>query len=280
MKRTIGTFLLALLIGVGASSGQSTLSAEDSPVQVVSTFSILTDLIEQVGGDHVEVSTIVSSNTDAHNFAPSPEQVIQLTKADVIVENGVEFEPWLADMIEAAQPDAVLVVAADGIALRSIEEDGGTQEGESDHAHGAFDPHVWQDVTNAIIMVQNIRDGLIEADPDRSADYQANADAYIAELEALDAWIMAQVETLPAEQRLLVTSHDTIGYFAERYGFEMIGSPLSIAAEQAEPDAKSIADLIDIIDATGVTAIFTENIGNTGLMEQIAENAGVELAPP
>ncbi len=298
MKMTLMRMATIALVALLAAPVMPHASAQE-PVRVVSTFSILTDLIEQVGGEHVDVTTLVSSNADAHTFEPAPEQVIQLADADLIVKNGVGFEPWLDGMIEASQTGVVLVDASEGVPLRTAEgdvhsdEDGDheadehaddeenheAEEHEDDHEHGEFDPHIWQDATNVIVMVGNIRDGLTAVDPDHADVYAANADAYIAELEALDAWIMEEVATLPEDRRKLVTSHDTFGYFAARYGFEVIGSPFSLSTEQAEPAAQDIAALIDIIDETGVPAIFTENVGNTGLMEQIASSAGVTLAP-
>lgn len=287
VRKTFMRLASITLVVLMAAPGLPSARAQE-PVHVVSTFSILTDLIEQIGGEHVEVTTLVSSNADAHNFEPSPEQVIQLADADLIVKNGVGFEPWLDGMIEASQTGAILVDASLGVPLRSAEgevhtdedDDHDAEEHEDDHDHGEFDPHIWQDVTNVITMVGNIRDGLSTVDPDHAADFAANADAYIVEMEALDTWIMAEVATLPAESRKLVTSHDTFGYFAARYGFEVIGSPFSLSTEQAEPAAQDIAALIDIIEHAGVPAIFTENVGNTGLMEQIASSAGVTLAPP
>jgi ABC-type Zn uptake system ZnuABC Zn-binding protein ZnuA len=128
-------------------------------------------------------------------------------------------------------------------------------------------------------MVENIRAALTTADPDHAADYAANAAAYIAELQALDEWVRTEVSALPSEQRKLVTSHDTFGYFAEEYGFEVIGTALPVSTEGASPSAQAIAALVEDIRATGVRAIFAENVSNPQLMEQIASEAGVVLAP-
>ncbi|MCC2629395.1 MAG: putative transporter substrate binding protein, partial [Thermomicrobiales bacterium] len=153
-------------------------------------------------------------------------------------------------------------------------------EGAEAHEHGQFDPHVWQDVANAIVMVENIRDALVAADPDRTEQYEANAAAYIAELEALDASIREQVGTLPPERRKLVTSHDTFSYFAAAYGFEVLGTALgSLSTEAGDPSARDIATLITEIEEAGVPAIFAENVANADLMESIAAEAGVSLAP-
>jgi ABC-type Zn uptake system ZnuABC Zn-binding protein ZnuA len=155
------------------------------------------------------------------------------------------------------------------------------EEEDAGDGHGQFDPHVWHDVANVIILVGNIRDALVATDPARAELYEANVAAYIAELEALDASIRGQVGTLPPERRKLVTSHDTFGYFADAYGFEVIGTTLgSISTEAGDPSARDIATLITQIEEAGVPAIFAENVANPDLMESIAAEAGVVLAPP
>jgi zinc/manganese transport system substrate-binding protein len=238
--------------------------------------------VANVGGDAVDVTTLAGANADAHAFEPSPEQVVALADAAVIFENGLGFEPWLDDIVDAAQPEAPRVVVSDGIELRLADaeqhEDGDGKDHE--HEEGDYDPHVWQSVANAMIMVENIRDALVEADPDRAGVYEANTAAYLAELEELDASIFEQVAAIPEDQRKLVTSHDTFGYFADRYGFEVIGTPFGVSTESAEPAASDVSELIELIEASGVPAIFTETIQNDSLIEQIASDAGVEVAPP
>lgn len=156
--------------------------------------------------------------------------------------------------------------------------------GEADehgHHHGEFDPHVWHDVTYAMAMVEHIRDALSAADPENAADYAANADAYLAELTELDAWVTAQIESIPAERRKLVTSHDTFGYFAARYGLEVVGSALgSFSTEAADPSAGELAALIEMIETEGVPALFTENVSNPDLIERIAQETGVTIGEP
>jgi ABC-type Zn uptake system ZnuABC Zn-binding protein ZnuA len=155
---------------------------------------------------------------------------------------------------------------------------------EEDHAHdghdhGEFDPHIWQNPQNVIVMTENVRDALIAADPANAEAYTANAAAYIAELQALDAEIETAVSAIPAENRKLVTSHDALGYFAARYGFEVIATVLPATTEAADPSAGDVAEIIEAIQAAGVPAVFIENVSNPDLMEQIADNAGVEVAP-
>jgi zinc/manganese transport system substrate-binding protein len=281
MKTRIA-LMVALALMLSQLLATHPAAAQEEPINVVATFSILADLVANVGGDAVEIDTLAGTNADAHTFEPSPEQIVALTDAAVIFENGLGFEPWLDGIVDAAKPDAPRIVVSDGIELRladaELHEEG--DKGDHEHAEGDFDPHVWQSAANAMIMVENIRDALIEADPDRAGVYEANATAYLATLEELDASILEQVAAIPEDQRKLVTSHDTFGYFADRYGFEVIGTPFGVSTESAEPAASDIAELIEIIEAAGVPAIFTENVQNDSLIEQIANDAGVEVAAP
>src|SRR5215216_5708871 len=279
----LGFALIACLPTMTPVAAQ-TPTTED-PLQVVASFSILGDLVKNVGGDAVEVTTLIGPGVDAHTYDPAPADLVVLSKADVIFENGLGFEPWLDRFFASAQPSGARVVVTEGITPREAGADEHAQETqlEDDGAgeQGQFDPHVWHDVANAIVMVGNIRDALVAADPDRAQLYEANAAAYIAELETLDGWIREQVGTLPPERRKLVTSHDTFGYFAAAYGFEILGTALgSLSTEAGDPSARDIAALISEIEETGVPAIFAENVANPDLMESIAAEAGVVLAPP
>jgi zinc/manganese transport system substrate-binding protein len=253
------------------------------PLQVVATFSILGDLVQRVAGDEVAVTTLIGPGVDAHTYDPAPADLVALESADLIVENGLGFEPWLDQFLASAGAPATRVVASEGIAPRVLvagEDDPG-HEGEDAHEDGEIDPHVWHDVANAIVMVENIRDALVAADPAHAARYEENAAAYLAELRALDEWIREEVATLPDERRKLVTSHDTFGYFAAAYDFAVIGTALgSLSTEAGDPSAQQIVLLIEQIRAAGVPAIFAENVANPDLMESLAAEAGVTLAPP
>ena len=265
-------------------------------LNVVATFSILGDLVRNVGGDVISLQVIVGPDGDAHTFEPSPEQITWIAEADLIVENGLGFEPWLDDMVSASGSSATRVVATSAVTPinRSDEVDAEAHaeetvtgeehedhEDEQDHDHGEFDPHVWQDVQNAILQVGTIRDALAEADAANASAFTSNADAYLTDLQALDVWVRQAVDSLPAEERILFTSHDAFGYFAQAYGFTILGTALgAVSTEAADPSAGEIARLIDAIKASGVTAIFLETNENDDLMEQIASDAGVALAPP
>ena len=281
----IGIALFGFLPTVAPVAAQS--PTPGARLQVVASFSILGDLVENVGGEAVEVTTLIGPGVDAHTYDPAPADLVVLAEAGVVFENGLGFEPWLDQFFASAQPPGARIIVTEGITPREAGEGEDTTEGEEQpaedagHEHGQYDPHVWHDVANVIVMVGNIRDALAAADPARAELYEANAAAYIDELKALDASIREQVATLPAERRKLVTSHDTFGYFADAYGFEVLGTALgSLSTEAGDPSARDIATLITEIEEAGVPAIFAENVANPDLMESIAAEAGVELAPP
>ncbi len=260
-----------------ASSQQGPRSVETEPLRVVATWSILGDLLQNVGGDRIQLITLVPAGADAHTFEPSPADGVALIEASIVFENGLGFEPWLDDMLAASGSRARRVVVTEGIDVVHLEA------GEhSDHAadtSSEADPHVWHDVGNAIHIVERIRDALVQADSANRAVYENNAGRYLQQLRELDSFVVAEVETLPPDRRKLVTSHDTFGYFARRYGFTVVDTALGISTEESEPSAAQMAALVEEIRAVGVPAIFAENVSNTRIMEQLAQAAGVRLAP-
>lgn len=253
--------IISLLTGCGSSAPATT-----STPTIITTFSVLADMTQQIAGDTATVTSLVPLNGDAHVFEPTPANGVALVNATAVIELGVGFEPWFADLYAASGSKATQITASTGVTPLMAGDE--------------TDPHIWHDVANAIIMAQNIRDGLVTAMPSKKETLTANAAAYIAQLEALDNEIQAQIATLPAAQRKLVTSHDTFGYFAARYGFEVVGTGLgSVTTESSDPDAASIVALVNDIKASSVQAIFVENMSNTKVMEQIAQEAGVTIAP-
>jgi zinc/manganese transport system substrate-binding protein len=284
MTRQLIGLLFALTLVAGLAPTPRTTAQTPAPndVQVVASFSILGDLVQAVGGDKVQVTTLIGPGLDAHTYDPAPADLVLLESADVIFENGLGFEPWLDRFFDSAQPAGARVVVTEGITPRAAGADhaGENLEAEEGNEHGEFDPHVWHDVANAIVIVANIRDALVAADPANAAVYDTNATAIIADLEALDAWIREQAATVPEERRRLVTSHDTFGYFADAYGFTIVGTALgTLSTEVGDPSARDVALLIGEIEAAGVPVIFAENVSNPDLMASIAAEAGVSLAP-
>lgn len=289
-----------------ASNADAAASGE-AP-SIVATFSVLGHLVREVAGQEAEVTVLVGPGVDAHTFEPSPADNRKLVEADLIFENGLGFETWLDDLYESSDSDARRVVVTQGMenlidadeheAEEEHAEEEGTHEAEEEHeeeahegegeathegeehGHGEYDPHVWHDVNNAIYMVERIRDSLAEADASNAARYRGNAERYISELRELDEYVVEQVATLPEDQRKLVTTHDTFGYFARRYGFEIVDTALGITTEESEPSAAEMAELIQEIRAAEVPELFTENVSNSGVMERVAQETGAKIAPP
>lgn len=305
-SRSITVILAALFVSSlaacgGQSGGQGDGGQEGSgggPVKAVATYSILGDIVENVGGEEIELTTLVGPNGDAHTFEPAPSDSAEISEAAVVFENGLEFETWLDELYESSGSEAERVVVSEGMDLLPIAEEGehaeeggeehadeeeheeeGEHAGEEEDEHGEFDPHVWHDVSQSMVMVETVRDALVEVDPDNAEAYRANAKEYLSELEELDAEVTERAESVPEENRVLFTSHDTFGYFAERYGFEVDTALASVSTEASDPSAGETAALIREIEASGVPAIFAENISNSDLMSRVASEAGVDLAP-
>lgn len=273
MPRIVAALLAALCAVVVAACGGGSAAdparPTDDRLRVVATFSILGDVVANVGGDRVALTTLVGPDGDAHVYEPTPQDAAAIANAAVVFENGLGFEAWLDELVEGSGTTAVRVVTTNGIEAGVLVEEGVEEQ----------DPHVWQDVRNEIVVAEHVRDALVAADPDGKDAYEANAAAYMDELEALDAEIEERVASLPAERRKLVTTHDAFGYFARRYGFEIVGTALPLSTEAADPAAGDVAALVDRIEAAGVPAIFAENIENQALLERIANDAGVEPGP-
>jgi zinc/manganese transport system substrate-binding protein len=264
-------FVLAAIIGFAARPGQAD-DAAAAKLKVVATTSIIADWVSKVGGDNVELTTLVGPDGDPHEYEPIPGDSVSLSQAGLVFENGLGLETWLDKLYESARSRATRVVVSDGIEVRHVRPGGNDDD---------RDPHAWQSVKDAAVMVGNIRDALVKADPAHAADYQVRAGAYIKQLGDLDSWVQDQINTIPAEHRKLVTSHDAFGYFGQRYGVDISRSALeSVTTEAADPSARQIAEVVDQIRASGVPVIFLENIQNPTLINQIAAEANVKVGPP
>ena len=256
--------LLALFImGLGLAP------AHADKTNVVATISIIGDVVKNVAGDAVNLVVLVGPNGDAHEYEPIPADSVNIAKAGIIFENGLNLEHWLDKLYSASGSKAKRIVVSQGVSPRIFEDN--PQE---------TDPHAWQDVTNVVLYTQNVRDALVAMDPANKAFYELNANDYIQKLQALDAWVKEQVATIPIDKRKLVTNHDALGYFARRYGFRIIGAVIpSATTEAADPSAKETADLLNIIKSNGVRAIFSENMANPKLAQTLSQEAGVVVGP-
>jgi zinc/manganese transport system substrate-binding protein len=236
-------------------------------MNVVATFSILGDLVKNVGGDRVEVSTLVGPNGDVHVYLPTPGDARKLAAAKVVFVNGLGLEGWLTRLISASGTKASIVIASEGIKPRKMKDEHDTGD--------VSDAHAWQSVANAKIYVANICDGLIVLDPAGKASYDANATAYLGKLDALDGEIKAAIETIPPARRKVVTAHGAFGYFGDAYGIEFI-APEGLSTE-AEPSARAVTRLIDQIRREKIPAVFMENLADPRLLERIAEETGAKI---
>ena len=263
------------LIGLSLTAPGPAWSA-DAPIPVVATFSILGDMVARIGGDRVAVTTLVGANGDAHVYHPTPADARAVSQARILVFNGLAFEGWLDRLVEASGFGGVRVVATDGIQPIRLEDAAAEKaDGDGERGGGAFDPHAWQNLANAVIYVDNITAALAKADPANASTYYGNRGVYVAEIEALASDIRRAVERLPEHRRTIVTAHDAFGYFSEAYGLRFV-APSGVSTESA-PSAADVAALIRQIRDEGIKAVFVESITDQRLLEQIADETGASI---
>ena len=236
-------------------------------MNVVATFSILGDLVKNVGGDRVEVSTLVGPNGDVHVYLPTPGDARKLAAAKVVFVNGLGLEGWVTRLISASSTKASIVIASEGIKPRKMKDEHDTGD--------VPDAHAWQSVANAKIYVANIRDGLIALDPAGKASYDANATAYLGKLDELEKQVAVTIAKIPVDRRKIITTHDAFGYFSDAYGMTFI-APEGVSTD-AEPSAKDLAKIITQIKMQKIPAVFMENITDPRLMEEIARETGATI---
>ena len=268
------TWVLALLLPLFIAASAAGAEAEPK-VKVVASFSILGDMVKNVGGDRVEVTTLVGPNGDAHVYEPTPAAARAVGAANLVVVNGLGFEGWMDRLIQTSGYKGPVVLATRGFKPREM-----TKEEEEAHDLGPrpqhkIDPHAWQDLGNGLIYVDNIARGLAPVDPAGAATYQANAAAYKAKLLDLDKWVKSEFAGIPKARRRLITSHDALGYLGSAYGITIL-SPMGVSTEN-EPSAGGIAKLIKQIRREKITAVFIENVTDPRLMEQVAKESGVAM---
>lgn len=272
MKKINLVLFAGLILLLSACSGQnaSTRPSADAGLNVVATTSIVGDVVAQVGGDHIHLQVLLRAGTDPHSYSATPQDAARLADAGVIFANGAGLETFLQPLLESSGAADRLVEVSNGIELQQMSGDQHADEQGSD-------PHTWTDPNNVKIWVENIRKALSTADPDNSADYQANAEAYIRQLDELDGWIREQAAQIPEGKRDLVTDHMEQGYFAKEYGFNLVGALIPGYSTLAEPSAKELAQIEDAIRSLGVTAVFVGNTVNPTLAERVAADTGTRL---
>ncbi|NGX96198.1 MAG: metal ABC transporter substrate-binding protein [Candidatus Afipia apatlaquensis] len=264
MLRFVSIFVVALVALVGPASA----NADAARMNIVATFSILGDFAKNVGGERVNVTTLVGPNSDTHVYTPTPSDAKKITDAKLVIVNGLGLEGWLPRLVKSSGSKAATVVASKGVAPRRIED------GHSHDPSGA-DPHAWQSVVNAKTYVANIRDALIAADPAGAEAYKANAAAYLGKLDALDRDVRESVAKIPPERRSVISTHDAFGYFAAAYGIKFI-APQGVSTE-SEPSARDIAAIISQIKKQKIPAVFLENVSDPRLTRRIAAETGANI---
>ncbi|MGY8828148.1 MAG: metal ABC transporter substrate-binding protein [Pseudomonadales bacterium] len=255
---------MRILIALLTLSLSLCANAEDK-LKVVTSFSILADITQQIAGDKLELRNLVGADADAHIYQPSAEDAKAVFAADLIIANGMGFEPWLARLIDSSEAPGTRIDASVGVLPLMLDEDG----------QQVADPHAWQNLANAEIYVQNIAKALVQADPNNAAHYNAGRDAYLTQIRSLLAEAKTGLGQLPPAQRTIITSHDAFAYMGQAYGLKFI-APQGLSTAD-EPSAAEVAALIRQIRADGVKAVFVENIRDPRLIEQIANEAGAKI---
>jgi zinc/manganese transport system substrate-binding protein len=253
-----------LSVGLTALLAVASAQAEDR-ISVVATFSVLGDFVKNVGGDRVEVTTLVGPNNDVHVYSPTPGDTNRIAPARAVFMNGLGLEGWIARLVTASGSKAPVVIASTGVKTRNAVDGGST----------GIDPHAWQSVANAKRYVANIRDSLDAVDPAGKATYDANAAVYISKLDALEEEVRSAVEKIPADRRKIITTHDAFGYFGDAYGMTFI-APEGVSTD-AEPSAKVIAEIIGQIRRQKIPAVFMENITDPRLIREIARETAAKI---
>jgi ABC-type Zn uptake system ZnuABC Zn-binding protein ZnuA len=273
MKKDLIVTLVILsvvnLLSANCCNGATDEEKSVGKLKVVAVETFLADIAQQVAGEWLKIAPLMPIGADPHSFEPTPGDVRKVADCDVLLVNGDGFEPFLDKLLQNAGGMHKIIEASVGLVSRSTHE-GGHHKHESD-------PHFWLAANNMIAYVQNIQRGLSEADPDGTKIYAANVDACINRLKELDRWIADQVALIPPGRRLLVTNHESLAYFADRYGLQIIGTIVPSAGTDTSPSAKQLAKLADTIKATGAKAIFLETGTNPQLARQLAEETGITV---
>lgn len=298
MKTILKSAVMGALLASSSLAASSGIASAHDKIKVVSSFSILSDFVQRVGGDHVDLVTIVGVDGDAHVYEPKPDDAKAMAAAQLVVVNGLGFEGWLDRLVDSSGYKGPLVKASDGIEPEKMDEghgdahaDGakkdthdhghdhaeGEKKAEHDHRHdhGEFDPHAWQSAANAQVYVRNIADALCSIEKSKCPEFMANAEGYTKELASLHGSIKKVIADIPEGRRTVITSHDAFGYFSHAYGVEFL-APEGVSTE-SEASAKDVARLIEQIREDKASALFVENIADPRLIEQISRETGLKI---
>ena len=274
IKTAFLAIITFILVTLSACRPQTPIG-DDDRLQVMATTSVVADIVRQVGGEFVQVDTLLPLGTDPHSFTPTPNDVSRLADAKLVFINGAGLEEFLSTMIESAGVETHVVDLSATISLRSFTED----DLHADDEHASGDPHTWMDPNNVIVWTQLVANALVQVDPEHSSTYQSNAEQIQVDLSELDRWVAQQVAQIPVVDRQLVTDHLVFGYFADRYGFTQVGAIIPGFSTLSEPSAQELAQLEDDIARMNVPVIFVGWSANQNLAQRIAEDTGVQVIP-
>ena len=266
------TLSLSLLTGCGTQPADT--AADDGRLRVLTSFYPMYDFACKIGGDCIDVTNMVPSGTEPHDWEPSTNDLKNLEKADVFIYNGADMEPWADDLLVSRSDTLHVVEASENVELRTTDgehEHAHEHEG-ADHHHGDFDPHVWLDPENAKIEMEAIRDALCAADPENSTVFQSNYEKYAAELDALDAEFREKLAPLP--NRTIVVAHEAFGYLCDAYGLTQVG--IEGLSPDSEPDPGRMAEVIDFVRDHSISTIFFEELVSPKVAEAIASETGAQ----
>jgi ABC-type Zn uptake system ZnuABC Zn-binding protein ZnuA len=266
VRARVATVAVAAAFALAACGSAAPAGSPQAP-SVVATTTVIADWVRAVGGARATVYQVLQPNTDPHEYEPRPSDVLATADAKVVFENGDGLDHWLADVVSQAGGSAKVVDLSTGLPQRLPGESSGA-------AKSQFDPHWWHDPRDARHAVEAIRDALAAANPAGAATYRSNADAYLARLDAADRAVASCLDRIPAAERKLVSDHDAFGYFAARYGVDVVGAVIPSQSTQAQPSAGDLADLAATVRSTGVKAIFPEESLSPDLARQIARETG------
>lgn len=274
MKRQNVLITFLLIVCLILTSCSNTPSSQTSTLKVIAIESYLADIAQNIAGTHFHIDTLIPIGLDPHSFELTPQDAVKLSESQMVIINGGGFETWLQTFIQNTTDSLHIVDASAGLISRKSKS-GETSLDSS--AAGDTDPHFWLNPVNVIRYVNTIRDALAEMDPTNGSDYRYKAQTYIDQLTELDQWILDAVAQIPTENKILVTNHESLGYFADRYGFQIAGAVIPSTSSDAMPTAKQLADLVSIIRTKGIKAIFLETGSNPDLAEQVARETGITI---
>lgn len=266
------TLSLSLLTGCGTQPADT--AAGDGRLRVLTSFYPMYDFARKIGGDCIDVTNMVPSGTEPHDWEPSTNDLKNLEKADVFIYNGADMEPWADDLLVSHSDTLRVVEASENVELRTTdgEHEHAHEHEDADHHHGDFDPHVWLDPENAKIEMEAIRDALCAADPENSTVFQSNYEKYAAELDALDAEFREKLAPLP--NRTIVVAHEAFGYLCDAYGLTQVG--IEGLSPDSEPDPGRMAEVIDFVREHSISTIFFEELVSPKVAEAIASETGAQ----